>query len=52
LGRTDEAQAALHKALRLLPQSFEFYTRLRPSWHRPEDHEHMLAGLRKAGWQG
>ncbi|HME27124.1 MAG TPA: adenylate/guanylate cyclase domain-containing protein [Acetobacteraceae bacterium] len=52
LGRTEEARAVLHKALELSPRSFEFYTRRRPPWHRPEDYEHMLDGLRKAGWQG
>ncbi len=52
LGRTEEARAALHKAVELLPRAFEFYTRRRPPWHRPEDYEHMLEGLRKAGWQG
>jgi tetratricopeptide (TPR) repeat protein len=52
LGRTEEARAALRKALELSPRSLEFYTRRRPPWHRPEDHEHMLDGLRKAGWQG
>ena len=34
------------------PQSFEFYVRHRPAWHRPENFEHMLEGLRKAGWWG
>ena len=48
----EEARAALHKAVELLPRAFEFYTRRRPPWHRPEDYEHMLEGLRKAGWQG
>jgi adenylate cyclase len=52
LGRTEEARAALHKAIELSPRAFELYTRRRPPWHRPEDHEHMLNGLRKAGWQG
>jgi adenylate cyclase len=52
LGRTEEAGVALQRALEALPRSFEFYTRSRPPWHRPEDHEHMLEGLRKAGWQG
>ena len=52
LGRTEEARAALRKALELSPQSLEFYTRRRPPWHRPEDYEHMLDGLRKAGWDG
>ena len=52
LGRTEEARAALRKAMELSPQAFEFYTSRRPLWHRPEDYEHMLDGLRKAGWQG
>jgi adenylate cyclase len=52
LGQTDEARRLLHKAVALSPQAFELYTRRRPPWHRPKDHEHMLEGLRKAGWQG
>jgi adenylate cyclase len=51
-GRMEEARAALHKALELSPRLFELYTRRRPPWHRPEDYEHMLDGLRKAGWKG
>jgi adenylate cyclase len=50
LDRTDEARVALHKAIGLSPRSF--YTHRRPPWHRPEDYEHMLDGLRKAGWDG
>jgi adenylate cyclase len=50
--RTEEARMALVKAIELAPQSFEFYTRRRPPWHRPEDYEHMLEGLPKAGWEG
>jgi hypothetical protein len=46
------ARVALQKAMELSPQAFEFYTSRRPPWHRPEDYEHMLDGLRKAGWQG
>jgi adenylate cyclase len=52
LGRTQEAHAALQKAVEVSPQSFDLYVRSRPRWFRPEDHEHMLDGLRKAGWQG
>jgi adenylate cyclase len=52
LGYKDEAQDALRVAIELSRESFEFYTRQRPPWHRPEDYEHMLVGLRKAGWQG
>jgi hypothetical protein len=28
------------------------YVRARVPWHRAEDYEHMLDGLRKAGWEG
>jgi len=52
LGRTEEAGVALRRALDISPGSFEFYTRRRPPWLRPKDHEHMLEGMRKAGWQG
>jgi adenylate cyclase len=53
LGRTEEARVVLHKALELSPDSFNFYVRHRPPYYRnPQDHEHMLDGLRKAGWQG
>jgi adenylate cyclase len=52
LGRTDDSRDALRKAIEMSPRSFEFYVRSRPPWQRPEDHEHMLDGLRKAGWPG
>jgi adenylate cyclase len=52
LGRVEEARAALHKALELSPGLFDLYTRRRPRWHSPEDYNHMLEGLRNAGWQG
>ncbi len=51
LGRREEALAALRKAIDIAPRSFEFYIRRRPLWHRPEDYDHMLDGLRKAGWK-
>ena len=52
LGRVDEARHALGKTLEISAESFEGYVRNRPPWYRPEDHEHMVDGLRKAGWQG
>lgn len=52
LGRADEARTALSEALAKAPDAFESYTRQRPPHYRPEDFEHMLDGLRKAGWQG
>jgi len=52
LGRTEEARVALRRALDVPPGSFAFYTRHLPPWLRPEDYEHMLEGMRKAGWLG
>jgi adenylate cyclase len=52
LNRTDEAREALRQAMAISPTSFDFFTRQRPRWFRPEDYEHMLDGLRKAGWEG
>jgi adenylate cyclase len=52
LGRIEEAKEALKKALALAPAYFEMYVRQCPPWQRPEDHAHLLEGLRKAGWQG
>jgi adenylate cyclase len=51
LGRTEEAKEALEKAIAVLPASFETYVRGRVPWMRPEDHAHMVEGLRKAGWR-
>ena len=51
LGRIAEAKEALEKAIMLSPASFDFQVRERPPWFRPEDHAHMLDGLRKAGWE-
>ncbi|MBV9374971.1 MAG: tetratricopeptide repeat protein [Alphaproteobacteria bacterium] len=50
LGRTEDAKNALEKAIAAGPASFGLYVRRVP-WHRPEDHAHMLKGLRKAGWR-
>ena len=50
LGRTEEAKAALAKAA--APLAFDLHVRNRVPWMRPEDHAHMLEGLRKAGWEG
>jgi adenylate cyclase len=51
LGRVDEAKEALKQAIAIVPASFETNVRRRVPWMRPEDHAHMLEGLRKAGWQ-
>ncbi|HZT86728.1 MAG TPA: tetratricopeptide repeat protein [Stellaceae bacterium] len=51
-GRTEEAQEALAKAVAVAPGSFDLYVRSKVPWHRQEDHDHMVEGLRKAGWKG
>jgi adenylate cyclase len=52
LGRTAEAKEALQKAISLAPAAFDMYVRKRVPWFRPEDHAHLVEGLRKAGWEG
>jgi adenylate cyclase len=52
LGRTPEAREWLEKAISLAPAAFDMYVRKRVPWFRPEDHAHLLEGLRKAGWEG
>ena len=52
LGRTADARMVLEKAMRVSPSSFDFQVRERPPWFRPQEHAHMLDGLRKAGWEG
>jgi adenylate cyclase len=51
LGRLDEARDALHTAA-ANPVVFLGYVGSRPGWYRLEDYEHLLDGLRKAGWEG
>jgi adenylate cyclase len=52
VGRLDEAKQAMKKAIAIAPRSFDMYVRQRAPWMRVEDYEHMLEGLRKAGWEG
>ncbi len=53
LGRIVEARAVLDRAL-ASPEAglFRALVEDSPPVYRPEDHEHMLEGLRKAGWDG
>jgi adenylate cyclase len=51
-GRVEEAKEMLAKAIAIAPAAFDMFVRRRVPWHRPEDHAHMLEGLRKAGWEG
>jgi adenylate cyclase len=52
LSRTVEAKEWLDMAISLAPAAFDMYVRKRVPWFRPEDHAHLLDGLRKAGWKG
>jgi adenylate cyclase len=52
LGHTEKARVALLKAFDPTSPEPAVYGRNRVPWMRPEDHEHLLQGLRKAGWQG
>jgi adenylate cyclase len=52
VGPITEAGQALSRAIAVAPASFDMYVRNRVPWMRPEDHAHMLEGLRKAGWEG
>jgi adenylate cyclase len=53
LGRRDEAEQALAEAIAVrLTGMMGRDLGHRVPWMRPEDHAHMLEGLRKAGWQG
>ena len=56
MGRTAEAKEALEKAIAIALERFDSfargYVRRRHPGLRPEDHAHMLEGLRKAGWKG
>jgi adenylate cyclase len=51
LGRAEEARQALESAIRIAPAAFNRNVRWQGSF-RPEDHAHLLEGLRKAGWKG
>jgi adenylate cyclase len=50
-GQIEKAKETLEKAIVISPAAFDMYVRRRAPVHRPEDHAHMLEGLRKAGWQ-
>ena len=52
LGRASDARSALDAAVSASSSHFDFITKCGPGYYRPEDHAHLLAGLRKAGWKG
>jgi adenylate cyclase len=49
LGQVDAASRALNSAITIAPTMFDMFVRRRVPWMRPEDHAHMVDGLRKAG---
>jgi len=51
LGRRDEAERALEAAVAISPKYLSNVTEGRMRHYRPENLEHVLEGLRKAGWQ-
>jgi adenylate cyclase len=51
LGRLDEAKQALEKFISIAPKLIDMYVRQRAPWFRVEDYEHVMEGLRKAGWK-
>ena len=51
LGREGEGADALREWLKVAPDVFEVMVRNRPPYVRVTDHEQLLDGLRKAGWQ-
>ncbi len=51
LGRLGEAAAALHDFDAVAPHTLDARVHNRPPYIRSGDQEHMLDGLRKAGWQ-
>jgi adenylate cyclase len=51
LGRADEARDALNKAIQVSPDAFTRYVLNRPPHYLPQNHDHLLEGLRMAGWR-
>jgi adenylate cyclase len=51
-GQAEEAGAVLKYAIDRAPGFIGMFARDRVAWHLPEDREHILDGLRKAGWEG
>ena len=51
INRYDEAQVVLRDLQALAPSSLDMWVRQRQSSLREKEYEHMLEGLRKAGWQ-
>jgi adenylate cyclase len=52
LGRSDEARVVLDKAIATARDVFRMYVEQRVPWMGQAVYDHMLEGLRKAGWRG
>jgi tetratricopeptide (TPR) repeat protein len=52
LGRVDEARSAMKSAAEIVGMPFDDYARLKAAAVSDGYHEHMLEGLRLAGWKG
>jgi len=51
-GRIEEAKQTLQRATLIAQGAFDLYIRSRAPWHRREDLDRMVEGLRKAGMSG
>ena len=51
LGRAKDADSALEEGMAAAPAFFQHLLRGRPPYYRPDDYDHLLEGVRKAGWQ-
>jgi adenylate cyclase len=51
IGLIAEAKDALARVAAVAPASFDLYVRRRVPWIRQQDHDHLLQGLRMAGWE-
>jgi adenylate cyclase len=51
MGRAAEAKEAMEKNIAIAPGALDAFVRGGALIIRPEDHAHMLDGLRKAGWR-
>ena len=51
LGRADDAEIALDRALAISPTNFDFHVRTRPPWFSPEKHAHWAEAYARQGWE-